>query len=100
MQVQTITTGLKPEGKIMNITVKQIVDLFSYLSSFNIYVLETDETFNFNEYSLPLELEYIPVISIDDPLGYDKPTPFTINVSEVNFNNYNAFKEEFKDNMG
>lgn len=81
------------------ITVRRIIDLFFSISSFNIYVLESDDTYNFDGNFLPPELECLPVASIDDPLSYDERTPFTINISKVNFDDYDAFKEEFADNM-
>lgn len=79
------------------ILVDDIMDLminYSYSLQFCI----AGRTFQFDNDDVPDKILYMEVESIDDP-SYQNGTPLCLNLSEDNFDDFDAFEEEFKDYM-
>lgn len=84
----------------MIITISDIVNLLTDDSAVRIYVADCGDVYEFDGFNgIPSELEDMEVDSIDNPMFADKIGPLVINVSEENFDDYKAFKEENWDNL-
>lgn len=79
-----------------NFTVQDIINLM--ISVYNIQIFVTSDTYEFPINQIPEEVFNMKVETIDNPEDYCNSHPLCLNLDEdTNFDNYAAFKAEFKD---
>lgn len=76
-------------------TVDNIMDLMIN-NDYSLRFYVNGRTFEFTENDIPDDLKYMIVESIDDPY-YQSNIPLCLNISEENFDDFNAFEEEFSE---
>lgn len=77
-------------------SVENILRLFVSLDTVRFYIFDKEDEYEFDYDEIPDEILYMKVTSIDNPATIDKIQPICINLALEDFDNYNAFKEEFK----
>lgn len=80
------------------VTVRIIKELILGLDTLQIFIYDTSDLYEFPNCEIPEELLDMKINSIDNPTLNTIPTPMCLNLEiEDNFDDYEAFKEEFKE---